>query len=82
MSTVITHDMLVRRALSFLEERRRERPELPLEKLLDEAGERFNLSPADGEALAHVYRAAVLSGASEPSGPSDPEGASGARGNG
>ena len=45
MNAVITHDMLVRRALSFLEERRRERPELPLEKLLDEAGARFNLSP-------------------------------------
>lgn len=75
MSAVIPHDMLVRRALSFLEERRRERPDLPLEKLLDEAGERFNLSPADGEALAHVYRAAA------PSCPSNPAGASGAREN-
>ncbi len=75
MSAVIPHDMLVRRALSFLEERRRERPDLPLEKLLDEAGERFNLSPADGDALAHVYRATA------PSGSSDPAGASGAREN-
>ena len=79
MNAVITHDMLVRRALSFLEERRRERPELPLEKLLDEAGARFNLSPVDGEALAHVFRATVLSDAS---GPSNPEGASDGRGNG
>ena len=63
MSTVIHHEMLVRRALAYVDERRRERPDLPLETLLDEAGQRFNLSPADGEALAHAFRAAALSGA-------------------
>lgn len=56
MGTVVTHDMLVRRALIFLAEGRRERPDIPLEKLLDEAGERFNLSPADGAALERLYR--------------------------
>lgn len=71
MSTVVSHDMLVRRALSFLEERRRERPDLPLEELLDEAGRRFNLSPADGEALAHVYRSTRPAGASEATGAAD-----------
>lgn len=55
MGTVITHDMLVRRALTFLEDRRREQPDMSLDKLLDEAGERFNLSPADGAALEHLY---------------------------
>ena len=63
MSTVIRHDMLVRRALAYVDERRREHPDLPLETLLDEAGRRFNLSPADGEALAHAFRTAALSGA-------------------
>lgn len=62
MSTVIHHDMLVRRALAFLEERRRERPDLPLDTLLDEAGQRFNLSPRDAGALAHAFRTAALSG--------------------
>ena len=55
MSTVITHEMLLRRALSYLEERRREKPELPLAILLDEAGVRFNLSPLDAQALEHLY---------------------------
>lgn len=64
VSTVITHDMLVRRALSFLDEQRRERPGIPLEKLLDEAGERFNLSPVDAEALARLYREIARNAAS------------------
>lgn len=64
MATVITHDMLVRRALAFLEDRRRERPGMPLDKLLDEAGERFNLSPADGAALEHLYREIARASAS------------------
>lgn len=55
--------MLVRRALAFVDERRRERPNLPLEALLDEAGRRFNLSPLDSEALAHAFRAANPAGA-------------------
>lgn len=55
--------MLVRRALAFVEERRRERPDLPLETLLDEAGGRFNLSPLDGAALARAFRGPALSGA-------------------
>lgn len=59
MTTVIRHDMLVRRALAFVDERRRERPDLPLEALLDEAGQRFNLSPLDAEALAHAFRTAA-----------------------
>lgn len=54
MSTIVTHDMLMRRALSFIDERRRELPGCPLAALLDEAGERFNLSPADGMALEHL----------------------------
>lgn len=55
--------MLVSRALAFVHERRRECPGLPLETVLDEAGRRFNLSPADGEALAHAFRVSALSGA-------------------
>lgn len=54
MPTIINHNTLVRRALTFIDERRREQPGCPLAALLDEAGERFNLSPADGVALEHL----------------------------
>lgn len=63
MSSIIRHDMLVRRALAFVDERRHERPDLPLEALIDEAGQRFNLSPVDSEALAHAFRTAASSAA-------------------
>lgn len=62
MSTIVTHDMLLKRALTFIAEKRRENPGSPLTALLDEAGERFNLSPADGMALEHLLREAACDG--------------------
>lgn len=62
MSTVIPHGMMARRALTFLLERRAEEPGLSLSALLDEAGRRFNLSPADAEALEHLIREAEQAG--------------------
>lgn len=58
MPTIIHHSELVRRALVYLEEERGRRPQKPVEALLDEAGMRFNLSPAEAQALAHLFQEA------------------------
>lgn len=56
MATIIDQSELLRRALRYLDERRSEAPELPIDALLDEAGMRFNLGPADAENLARLFR--------------------------
>ena len=62
MPTIIHHSELVRRALIFLDEERGRRPEKQIEALLDEAGMRFNLSPAEAGDLARLFRAASCKG--------------------
>lgn len=57
MPTIIHHSELVRRALVYLDEERGRSPEKRIECLLDEAGMRFNLSPAEAVELARVFRA-------------------------
>ena len=54
MATVMQHEELVRRALAYIVERRRECPGMDTAELLDSAGARFNLSPLDQEALARL----------------------------
>ena len=54
MATVMQHEELVRRALAYIVERRRKCPGTDTAELLDSAGARFNLSPLDQEALAHL----------------------------
>ncbi len=54
MSTVMQHEELVRRALAYIVERRRECPGMGTAELLDSAGVRFNLSPLDQEALERL----------------------------
>ena len=56
MSTVMPREELVRRALFFVDEALRDKPERSLEPLLDEAGARFNLSPLDSEALYRLFQ--------------------------
>ena len=54
MATVMQHEELIRRALAYIVERRRECPGMDAADLLDGAGARFNLSPLDQEALARL----------------------------
>lgn len=60
MTTIINHGELVRRAFSYIENERREHPEM-LERLLDEAAMRFNLSPLESEALQRLCSGVVVS---------------------
>ena len=54
MATVMQHEELIRRALAYIVERRRECPGTDTAELLDSAGARFNLSPLDQEALERL----------------------------
>ena len=54
MVTVMQHEELIRRALNYIMERRRECPGMGTAELLDSAGARFNLSPLDQEALERL----------------------------
>ena len=56
MATIIPPSELLRRALTWLEEQRVERPEVSLTALLDEAGMRFNLGPQDCQWLERILR--------------------------
>lgn len=55
MPTIIHHSELVRRALLYLDGERERCPEKHLEVLLDEAGMRFNLTPAEAVALERLF---------------------------
>ena len=52
---LIEHGELVRRALDYVQEERRSRPEASLSRLLDEAGMRFNLTPLDTAQLTRLF---------------------------
>ena len=54
MATVMQHEELIRRALAYILERRRDCPGADAAELLDSAGARFNLSPLDQEALERL----------------------------
>ncbi len=54
--TVKKHSEELRRAVRWISEQREEHPEIPLGRLLSEAGPRFNLSPRDQEGLARLLR--------------------------
>lgn len=56
MPTIILHSELVRRALIYLDGERERCPKKHLEALLDEAGMRFNLTPAEAAALERLFR--------------------------
>ena len=55
MSTVMPHSELLRRAVEWINDTRRDNPEKPLEQLIDEAGMRFNLSPVDCDGLRRLF---------------------------
>lgn len=56
MATIIQTSELVRRAVTWLDQRLAEKPGAEKNMLLDEAAMRFNLGPADAEALARLFR--------------------------
>lgn len=56
MPTIIHHSELVRRALVYLDGERERCPEKHLAALLDEAGMRFNLTPAEAVSLERLFR--------------------------
>ncbi len=53
--SLIEHGELVRRALEYVQEERRRRPDASLSRLLDEAGMRFNLTPLDAAQLSRLF---------------------------
>lgn len=56
MGTIKKHGDLVHDALAYILEAKTTRPETSLNKLLDEAGMRFNLTPLDAESLRRLLQ--------------------------
>jgi hypothetical protein len=54
--TVVKHSQQVRRAVRWISERRKENPDIPITRLLAEAGPKFNLTPKDQEGLRLLLR--------------------------
>ena len=69
MPTIIHHSELVRRALLYLDEERLRCPEKQVTILLDEAGMRFNLSPAEAADLERLFRGVPRVGQKPGTGP-------------
>jgi hypothetical protein len=57
MAVPLPEGELLRKAVRWISEQRELVPRTPLAKLIDAAGERFNLSPKDGEFLLHFFTA-------------------------
>jgi hypothetical protein len=55
MSTIMDQEAL-RRALRWLGERRREAPDAPRHRLIDEAARRFDLSPLESDFLLRNWQ--------------------------
>ena len=60
--TIVGDGELLRRALRWIGERRREQPQIAIGALLEEAGIRFNLSPQQAEWLLHTLGAGGAEG--------------------
>ena len=55
MTTVMPQSELVKKAAAYIDEHRKEHPD-NLNKLLDKAGMRFNLSPKEAEMLKDFFK--------------------------
>ena len=53
--SLIEHGELIRHALEFVLEERKEHPQKTLSDIMDEAGMRFNLTPLDTQALHRLF---------------------------
>lgn len=63
MSTIMPHSELLKRAVAYVNDARQDSPDKHLSAILDEAAMRFNLSPADGEALQRLFSPEPKAGA-------------------
>lgn len=55
MSTIISQSDLLRRAVVYIDEALKEKPERNLPALIDETSMRFNLSPLEGASLQRLF---------------------------
>jgi hypothetical protein len=56
MATVMPEGEAIRRAIKWISAELNENPEKPVQKLVNEAVSRFDLSPKDSEFLSSFYR--------------------------
>ena len=56
MTTLLPEGAAVRKAVKWISEQRSADPSLPVHKLVDEAGRRFNLSPGEQDFLLRFCR--------------------------
>ena len=66
-ATIMPSSELLRRAVVYIDEERRENPEKSLSQVIDEAGMRFNLSPLDSEALFRLFSSGQTGDTENPS---------------
>ena len=59
MATIMPKSELLRKAVTYIDNRLRDEPNLSLGNLLDDAGMRFNLSPRDSMALHQIFENAA-----------------------
>jgi Arc/MetJ-type ribon-helix-helix transcriptional regulator len=55
MTTIMPQSELVKKAVAYIQERRREESQ-DMRKLIDQAGMRFNLSPKEAEMLRDFFK--------------------------
>lgn len=55
MTTIMPQSELVKKAVAYIQERRREQPQ-DMRKLIDQAGMRFNLSPKEAEMVRDFFK--------------------------
>lgn len=60
--TTIVDEEKVRRALAWISEERRQRPQAKTERLVEEASTQFDLTPSAEEWLRRILREGPLSG--------------------
>jgi len=64
MANVIEkHSTNINRAISYINEKRQENPDMNIFSLISDAGARYNLSPKDEEFLASIFKKEKTEGA-------------------
>lgn len=56
MTTIMPQSELTRKAVTWISEMLRDHPEKKLPRLVEEAAQRFNLSPKDSEFLLRFFK--------------------------
>lgn len=56
MTTIMPQNELVRKAVAWIGTEARDRAGVPLNRLIEEAGRRFNLSPLEVETLQRFFK--------------------------